>query len=99
MSWKKKACATSARKHYVDLEPSLKRRMGNRAISLYLKTLGFPSDSILNSFISCTSCFRIQGDDFKRWDGVVMDGTATGILEKLSTFHNPKEVIQAIKNV
>lgn len=80
-------------------KPLVKRCIGNRAISLYVKTQRFASDAILNSLFTCSTCFRVHPDGVCKWDGVAMNSTATGILDKLSRFQQPKIVSQVIKNI
>ena len=49
-------------------------------------TLSFPKDDNVFKLFSCSKCERTLDDGSKRMNGVVMDGSAVGILGKLPKF-------------
>lgn len=57
-SWKRKVCAVTARPQLFDGGLQCKRRMGNLAFSLYLRTLKFRSELMLHRFFSCDTCMK-----------------------------------------
>ena len=61
-SWKRKACSTSGRAHYVDEGVTCKRRMGNDAFTRFVRMLVFPSKEKLLRLFSCKSCSKIVTD-------------------------------------
>ena len=73
--------------------------MGNVAFTSFLKKLEFPSKEVLHGLFSCNTCMEFDENGLRRWKGLVMDGTATGILSKLPKYHRPTVKIQGIKNI
>ncbi len=72
--------------------------MGSDAFKFYLTLLRFPTNEILSKFFSCNSCVSTIPDGSLRWSGVVMDGTATGILSKLPRFEMSTKVLPSVKS-
>lgn len=74
------------------------RQRANEAFNKYLVTLWFPDDD-LNALFTCTKCERTWPDGTKQMDGIVMDGTAAGILEELPKFVRVQRSIPSISSV
>jgi len=98
-SWKRKARSVNALEQCIHDGPSISRRMANEAFGLYLKSLRFPSKHDLQDLFSCTQCELKDPNGQRQWKGVVMDGTATGILNSLPKFNRPTSIVQAIKGI
>lgn len=96
-SWKRKSCSSSAELIWVHQRPIVKRRMGNLAFNAFLRTVKFSKNSDLHDLFSCRTCKVIDSSGVERWTGVVMDGTATGILSKLPTFNRPICIVPRMK--
>ena len=92
-SWKRKTHAVSIRDSIIDDPTVLQRRMANGAFSMYLKLLQFPTDDVLRKIFSCKTCQTSLEDGTTRWEAVVIDETATGILNKLPGFERPTQVL------
>ena len=98
MSWKRKASTTSSEMLWVDQPISLKRRMGNVVFNAFLKTLRFSNNLDLTELFSCQTCLIDDANGNTQWTGVVMGGTATGILNKLPRFYRPTHVVPKMKS-
>ncbi len=85
-SWMTKGLASSGAFHRLGREIGVPHTRANEAFSLFLKTLIFPHDEDLYSLISCYKS-QLNPDSPSRYlSGVVMDGTALGILGILPYF-------------
>lgn len=70
----------------IDQSPIVQCRMPSNAFSSYLKLLCFSSNDVLHKCFSCKSCWQEISGGRKRWEGIVMDGTSTGILKICQRF-------------
>ena len=61
--------------------------------------LTFPNQSDLNDLFSCKTWERVSSDGRKRFDGIVMDGTAMGILGNLPNFVRIKSHFPRVPNI
>ncbi len=78
-----KASAVSKQDDYIDETLLLRRRMDSDDFNFLVTLLQFPFDSILRKFFTCSWYQFITMDGSIRSDGVIMDGTDIGILNKL----------------
>ncbi len=93
-SWASKTLSASASLQKLGIESKVGRRRGNEAFSAFLKTLKFVKEEHLHDLFSCRNFEKNSGAGTREIDGVVMDGTALGILGKLPTFHLHKKLFQ-----
>ena len=98
-SWASKRWFTSALYHHVGTEPMCNRQRPNDVYTAFLGNLYFPNESYLNDLFSSMKCERIASDRKKRFDGIVMDGTAMGILGKLPEFVRVKSRFSRVQNL
>ena len=84
--------------NWIQDKPKVMRRIANDAFSPFLKLLRFSSLSTIRKFFSRNTCMETQLDGRTRWNGIVMDGTATVIIDKLIIFQRDIETLQAIKS-
>lgn len=98
-SWSSKNCKTSASCHRLGNESKFARQRGNEAFNSFLMTLCFPKDQDVFELFSCATCERTMKDGSKRIDGVVMDGSAVGILGKLPNFQRVTHQINAVSRI
>ena len=85
---------TSASFHRFGSESKFARQRGNEAFTEFLMTLKFPRDQDIFELFSCSKCEQNVGNGFKRMDGVVMDGSAVGILGKLPPFERQVRIMK-----
>ena len=78
-------------------QPGAHRRISNDALHMFLKTLRFYTESSLKGLFSCNICQVQEDETDKIWIGIVMDGTAPGILGTVSKFERPLETVPAVK--
>ena len=97
MSWKREASTTSSEILWVDQPILSKRRIGNVGFNAFLKTLRFSNNLDLTELFSCLTCLIDDGNGNTQWTGIVMDGAATGILNKPPRFHRPTHVVPRMK--
>jgi len=98
-SWSSKAMSASATFHRLGREPSISRQNANEAFSEFLLKLRFPREEDLHQLFSCATCEKETLDGQKRMDGIVMDGTALGILGTLPNFNRAINVVEAVQRV
>ncbi len=98
-SWKRKASAFRNEEVIIYDLLLLQRRMASNAFELYLRLVQFPSSDILQKLFSCGTCQMKTSDGHQRWEAVVMDGTATGILKKFLSFERPTHIMSPMKDV
>ena len=67
-------------------EKPVGRRQANYTFSVFLNKLSFPAQEHLKGLFSGTECEDKTADGEVRFDSVVKDGTATGILIELPNF-------------
>ena len=48
---------------------------------------------------SCKSCYKSNDSGAHKWDGIVMDGIATGILGTLPNFKQPQTIEEGVKRL
>ncbi len=72
--------------HIIDTAPTINRQSANEALCKFLMLLRFPSGRDFNDLFSCESCTVRDANGNERMEGVVMDGTAMGILGTLPQF-------------
>lgn len=70
------------------------RRQASDVFGAFLSTLQYAGDDVLRGLFSCQECEYIDEDGNIRIKGIVMDGTATGILGQLPSFDRPSTVIE-----
>lgn len=85
-SWASKSYATSASFHRIGKLSNVTRQLSNDAFTLFLKALKFPRDEDLAQLFSCSVCETNDVSGEKYLGGIVMDGTALGILGALPNF-------------
>ena len=98
-SWHSKVVSTSAKFHRIGSETTLNRQRGNEAFSAFLMTLEFPNEADMDNLFSCDTCEKLLPNGEMQMDGVVMDGTAMGILGTLPTFVRPNSVLLPVSSV
>ena len=100
-SWSSKACAATASYHRIGAENLAHRKLSNDAFTMLLKTLRFPDDNDLFELFSCSTCENEDDDEAgsRYFDGVVMDGTALGILECLPEFVRNTQLISVVPGI
>ena len=96
-SWKRESSSYSDSSIWLQNPPLLKRRMGNVSFNTLLRTLRFSKASNLFDLFLYRTCKTNTSAGISRWKGVVIDGTATGILSRLPKFHRPSLVIRRMR--
>lgn len=76
----------------------LTRLSGNRAFSLFLLKIEYPSDENVNILFTCSKCEKFNSNGERVLIAVVLAGTATGILGKLPVFDRPKTRVYGADN-
>ena len=76
-----------------ELPDKSRRRQSSTCFMEFFSLLHFPSESVLSSLFSCSTCEKPYAGNTKRLDGVVMDGTAVGILKRLPLFQRPTQIV------
>ena len=84
--WASRSSSTTASVRIVGGQSSLIRHTTNEAFCKYLMILLFPNNEDLSDLFSCSSCTLQEENGSKIMEGVVMDGTALGILGRLPSF-------------
>jgi len=93
MSWRYYTTSTSARYSRNYQETNINRRTSLDAFNNFLRLLEFKTDGVLNEFFSCKDCEETMRNGKKRMKCIVIDGTATGILGDLPTFHRETFIV------
>ena len=84
---------------WIQPESKVMRRITNNALSVFLKLLRFPWMPTVLKIFSSSNCMEVQGGGRTRWNGTVMFGTSTGILETFPIFERDTETLQAMKRI
>lgn len=74
------------------------RRTTSDAFSLFLRIVEYPRNEVLGKVFRCSTCESIDADGNRKMEGLVMDGTATGILGRLPLFKRPSHHILGASN-
>ena len=98
-SWSSKATAFSACFQIIGATLYVNRLLCNEVFSLFLKSLKFPRNENLFELFSCSTCETRDSDGKRVLKGVVMDGTALGILGTLPNFSRHTKVVMPLKGV
>ena len=98
-SWSSKNCMSSAACHRIGDVSTFARQRGNEAFSAFLMTLKFPKERGIFDLFSCSKCERTLEDGSKRMDGVLMDGSAIGIIGKLSNFKHVTHLMNVVPRI
>ena len=98
-SWSSKAMMCSVELHRIGELGKLNRQVANDAFAAFLCTLQFPSEQDLSRLFSCSTCEKELPSGERVMDGVVMDGTAVGILDKLPQFQRDINLILPVPRV
>ena len=77
----------------------MNRQLCNEVFTLFLKSLKFPRDENLIEIFSCSTCETRDTDGERVLKGVVMDGTALGILGTPPNFSRDMKVVMPVKGV
>ena len=97
-SWARHNTSESASFHIIRAVPDINRQRANEAINYYMLTLQLP-DHELACIFSCSICERTLSTGEKEINGVVMDGTAVGILGALPKFQRVKHEIPSVNGI
>lgn len=76
---------------------SCNRRIASTAFAAYLGVIEYPSESKLSAVFTCRTCETRGEDGRNRFNALVMNGTATGVLGDLPPFDRPMIHINAAK--
>ena len=98
-SWSSKSYATSASFHRIGTDNYPTRQLNNQAFTTFLKKLTFHSEKHLVELFTCSDCETTDYDNNRILSGVVMDGTALGILGTLPQFVRPIKECTAVPRV
>ena len=82
-SWSSKSCLKSARYHRLGSVSLFARQRGNEAFTSFLMTLLFSNDGDIFSLLTCSECESTLEYGWRRMDGILMDGSAIGILGRV----------------
>lgn len=72
---------------------SCKVHLGNQAFAKFLRCIEYRDELCLHSLFSCKTCERVDERGRRVLRAVMLDGTATGVLGKLSILNRPKTLI------
>ena len=92
-SWESRSSSKTAGFHTIN------RQTANEALCNFLMLLRLPSRSDFNDLFSCVSCKVIDTSGDERVEGVVMGGTAMGILRALPQFERVSLTISPIPHI
>ena len=98
-SWSSKSYAATASLHRIGTDNFASRQLSNEAFTCFLKTLTFSKEENLFELFSCTDCEKRDSDGNYYLDGIVMDGTALGILGTLPNFVRHSEVVHSVPRI
>lgn len=98
-SWSSKSYAATASLHRIGTDNFASRQLSNEAFTSFLKTLRFTREGDLFELFSCPDCEKRDADGNRYFDGIVMDGTALGILRTLPNFIRQAEIVSAVTRV
>ncbi len=85
-AWKRESRSITIEDSILDEPLLLQWGMASDAFSIYLKLVEFSFKEILKKLFSSRACQYLVNDGTSRWESVAIDGTATGILNKLYRF-------------
>ena len=71
--------------------------MGNIGFNSFFRTLRLSNNLDLTELFSCRTCLIDDVNENTQCTGIVMDGIATGILNKLPRFHQPIHIVPKMK--
>lgn len=98
-SWKRKMRSTCSAVNWIQNEPTVLRRIANDAFSRFLKLLRFSTEDAVKKLFTCKKCTQLLPNGQLRWSGILMNGTATGILDVLPDFHCETRVLIALNRI
>ncbi len=94
-SWIGRNSSQSSIYYRVGSIPSVTSQRANDAINAYMLLIRF-SEQEINEIFTCSNCEEKLTNGSKRMSGVVMNGTAAGVLGVLLNFHRNKTVVPPV---
>lgn len=71
------------------------RRAASSAFSAFLSAIALPPENVMSRVFECSRCEEVMSDGPTSIRGIVMDGTATGILGELPRYERPSMPVEA----